>query len=105
LPFHANLFEAAIDARVPIQALALRYIDAEGKLASAIEFIGEMSFAQSIIAILRAPKKITAQLVLLPHIPTTGAHRRDLAVCAREAIAEALGYSCPESRLAEGAGR
>jgi 1-acyl-sn-glycerol-3-phosphate acyltransferase len=91
LPFHANLFEAAIDAEVPIQPYALRYVDADGNLHSAVDFIGDMSFGQSLITILKA-KKITAQLMLLPVIETAGAHRRELALASRRAIAGALGY-------------
>ncbi len=34
LPFHANLFEAAIDA-VPVQPYALRYVDQDGRLHGA----------------------------------------------------------------------
>ena len=91
LPFHANLFEAAIDAKVPVQPCALRYVDAGGNLHPAADFIGDMSFAQSMIVILKA-KKITAQLILLPAIETDGAHRRDLAIAARRAIADALDH-------------
>jgi len=91
LPFHANLFEAAIDAKVPVQPYAIRYVDANGNLHSTVDFVGDMSFAQSIIAILRT-KEITAQLMLLPVIETEGAHRRELAVAARRAIAHTLGY-------------
>lgn len=91
LPFHPNLFEAAIDAKVPVQPCALRYVDADGKLHPAADFIGDMSFAQSMIVILKA-KKITAQLILLPAIETEGTHRRDVAIVARQAIADALGH-------------
>jgi 1-acyl-sn-glycerol-3-phosphate acyltransferase len=91
LPFHANLFEAAIDAKVPVQPCALRYVDADGNLHPAADFVGDMSFAQSMIVILKA-KKITAQLILLPALETDGAHRRDLAIAARRAIADALGH-------------
>jgi 1-acyl-sn-glycerol-3-phosphate acyltransferase len=92
LPFHANLFEAAIDAEVPIQPYALRYLDDAGRLHSAVEFIGDMSFTQSMIAILKA-RKISAHLQLLPAIDVTGAHRRELAADARQAVAQALGVT------------
>lgn len=92
LPFHANLFEAAIDARVPIQPCALRYLDSQGRLHPTVDFVGDMTFVQSLIAILTG-QIITAHLIILPLIETAGAHRRDLAQQAREAIAEALGYS------------
>ena len=91
LPFHANLFEAAIDAHVPVQPYALRYLDPNGNLHHTVDFIGDMTFAQSIIAILKGPT-VTAQLIVLPVIGTDGAHRRELAGTARDAIAMALGY-------------
>ncbi|GAA4023922.1 lysophospholipid acyltransferase family protein [Actimicrobium antarcticum] len=92
LPFHANLFEAAIDAEVPIQPLALRYLDGSGKLASQADYIGDMTFAQSMLTILTSGR-LTAELIVLPHIDSTAAHRRELAPAARSAIASALGYS------------
>jgi 1-acyl-sn-glycerol-3-phosphate acyltransferase len=91
LPFHANLFEAAIDAQVPVQPYALRYVDAQQQLHDAADFIGDMSFVESIITILRA-RDITAQLIMLPAIETAGAYRRQLADTARHSIAAALGY-------------
>lgn len=91
LPFHANLFEAAIDANVPIQPIALRYVDAAGNPHPAADFIGDMSFVQSLITILKA-KRITAQVMVLPVLETAGAHRRELAAASRRAIAGALGY-------------
>ncbi|MCI1014384.1 MULTISPECIES: lysophospholipid acyltransferase family protein [Herbaspirillum] len=92
LPFHANLFEAAIDARAPVQPYALRYVDAAGNLHGAADFIGDMSIAESILTILKA-RGMRAQLKQLPIINTEGAHRRDLARSAREVIATGLGYS------------
>ncbi len=92
LPFHANLFEAAIDAQVPVQPYALRYVDAQGRLHPTVDFVGDMTFAESMLAILRGDK-ITAQLIVLPLIDTAGAHRRDLAQLAHGAIAKALGHA------------
>lgn len=89
LPFHANLFEAAIDAGVPVQAYALRYLDAHGKYHAATDFIGEMTLMESVLAILRAGA-IRAELIQLPAIPTLGAHRRELAAASRQAIAGTL---------------
>ncbi|MBO9536944.1 lysophospholipid acyltransferase family protein [Herbaspirillum sp.] len=95
LPFHANLFEAAIDARAPVQPYALRYVDREGKLHPAADFIGDMTIVGSILAILKS-SGMTAELKQLPLIPTEGAHRRDLARVAREVIAGGLGYAVEE---------
>jgi len=95
LPFHANLFEAAIDARAPVQPYALRYVDREGKLHPAANFIGETTIVESIIAILKS-HGMTAELTQLPLIATDGAHRRELAQAARVAIAAGLGYPLEE---------
>ncbi len=92
LPFHANLFEAAIEAQVPIQPYAIRYVDAQGELHTAADFVGEMSFLESVIIIMRS-RGIRAELIRLPLIETQGTHRRELAKAAREQIAAALG--CP----------
>lgn len=90
-PFHANLFEAAIEAGVPVQPYALCYVGIDGKLHPAAEFVGGMTFMQSVLAILKAGH-ITAHLTLLPVIPTEQhSHRRELADASREAIGRVLG--------------
>ena len=89
LPFHANLFEAAIEAQVPVQAYAIRYRDAAGNYHPAADFIGEMSFAESVLMILRHPA-MHAELIRLPAVSSAGAHRRELAVTMRTKIAQAL---------------
>lgn len=90
LSFHANLFEAAIEAQVPVQPCAVRYVDATGNLHPAADFIGDTTFAQSILTIMKAGG-MRAHLLLPPPIPTgTATHRRDLAAAARESIAGAL---------------
>lgn len=89
LNFHPNLFEAAIEAKVPVQAYALRYLDEKGQFHKAVEFIGDMSFAASMISILRN-RRIFVQLIRLPAIETEGLHRRDLAVATRAVIIQGL---------------
>ena len=89
LPFHANLFEAAIEAEVPVQPYAIRYVDADGSLHDAADFVGEMSFVESVIAIMNSGG-MTAELVRLPPISTNGAHRRELSQAAHDAIASVL---------------
>jgi 1-acyl-sn-glycerol-3-phosphate acyltransferase len=92
LPFHSNLFEAAIDAQVPIQPFSVRYMDASGRVHSVVDFIGDMSFAQSMIAILKVGG-ITAVLTRLPIIEVEGRHRRELAHTAQQAIAASLSHT------------
>lgn len=90
LPFHANLFEAAVDAKVPVQPYALRYVDAGGSLHPSADFVGETTFVQSVIAIL-GNGGMEAQLTCLAPIEGRGAHRRELAQAARAAIGSSLG--------------
>ncbi|MES2071895.1 MAG: 1-acyl-sn-glycerol-3-phosphate acyltransferase [Pseudomonadota bacterium] len=92
LPFHANLFEAAIQAQVPIQPFAVRYLDGKDSLHPAADFIGDMTFVESMAAILKAGG-LRAELVRLPQISTDGAHRRDVAQVARKAVARGLGMA------------
>lgn len=92
LPFHANLFEAAIDAKVPVQPFAVSYVDAAGLPHASVDFIGDMTFAQSMVQILCGPA-ITARLACLAPIAADGAHRRELAAQAQAAVAAALGVT------------
>ncbi len=89
LPFHANLFEAAIDAGAAVQPYALRYVDARGGLHPSIDFTGDTTFAQSMLKVL-AGTRIQARLTCLPPLQATQAHRRDLARAAHDAVDAAL---------------
>jgi 1-acyl-sn-glycerol-3-phosphate acyltransferase len=90
LPFHANLFEAAIEARVPVQPCALRYLDPDGQLHADADFIGEMTFVESLIGIVKS-NAMVAELMVLPVVPVSESmHRRELAEASRKMVAEAL---------------
>ena len=94
LPFHANLFEAAIDAKVALQPYALAYVDASGAPHAAIDYLDDTTFGQSIRMILTGPP-VRARLTCLAPIATAGAHRRDLAQAAQEAVEMALALGIP----------
>lgn len=94
LPFHANLFEAAIEAQVPVQPFVIRYVDMQGELHPAANFIGDMTFVDSMREILKAPK-MRAELIRLPAIATRDAHRREVAQQARTAAQQALNIAEP----------
>jgi len=89
LPFHANLFEAAIDAGVAVQPYALSYVDAAGGYHAAVAYVGETTFVDSLFRILEG-EPVQARLQCLAPIDATGAHRRELARAAQEAIGTAL---------------
>jgi len=90
LPFHANLFEAAIDAAVPVQPVALAYLDDRGAWHPAVDYTGETTFVDSIVRIIKGGP-IVARLACLAPIPAVGSHRRELAQAAHAAIAAKLG--------------
>jgi 1-acyl-sn-glycerol-3-phosphate acyltransferase len=89
LPFHSNLFEAAIEAKIPVHPYAIRYLDHQGRFHAAAEFIGDTTFVDSVLSIM-SHRDLVAEVMLLPAIASDGAHRRDLAAAARQAIGEAL---------------
>lgn len=89
LPFHANLFEAAIDAGVPVQPYALAYVDAAGGLHPSIEYVGDTTFVDSLLRILQGPP-VKARLACLAPLDSVGAHRRELALAAQEAVEAAV---------------
>lgn len=89
LPFHANLFEAAVDAGVLVQPYALRYLNAAGELHPSVDFSGDITFAQSMLAVLSGPP-VEARLTCLAPLQAAGAHRRELAQAAQQAIADVV---------------
>ncbi len=89
LPFHANLFEAAIDAKVTVQPYALSYVDASGAYHHSVDYTGDTTFVDSLFTILEG-KPVIARLQPLAPIDATGAHRRELAEAAQEAVGAAL---------------
>lgn len=86
-PFRRAVFQAALDARVPVQPVRLAYRSgADGSLAGAPAFVGDDPLTASLWRIARA-RGIRAEVRLLPRIPP-GRHpdRRDLAAAAQRAV-------------------
>ena len=90
LPFHANLFEAAIDAQVAVQPYALAYLDAQERFHASVDYVGDTTFVDSLFAILEGPP-VRARLQVLAPIDAAGAHRRELAEQAHATVAQVLG--------------
>jgi 1-acyl-sn-glycerol-3-phosphate acyltransferase len=88
LPFHANLFQAAVSASVPVQPICLMYEDAQGRQSTAPAYIGDMSLSASLDALLRATPLTAHLYVCNPLAP--GADRRLLASEAQAAVSAAL---------------
>ena len=88
LPFHANLFQAAVSAGAPVQPICLLYEDAEGRQSTAPAYVGDVSLLESVDAVLRNGP-ITVHLYVGEAIEA-GDDRRRLAAKAREAVEGAL---------------
>ncbi|MBK6650578.1 MAG: 1-acyl-sn-glycerol-3-phosphate acyltransferase [Betaproteobacteria bacterium] len=86
LPFHANLFQAAISAHAPVQAIGLTYLDAQsGGQSHATDYIGDTSLLSSVWATVTA-KPLCARVNFGPHLAAQGLDRRTLAALAREQV-------------------
>jgi 1-acyl-sn-glycerol-3-phosphate acyltransferase len=89
LPFHANLFQAAITANVPVQPVAVQFIDqASGQPSFAACYIDDDSFAGSVWRTLCTPGIAVVISYGAPQLPQ-GRDRRQWALAMRQAV-EAL---------------
>lgn len=64
--FHARIFAPAIDHELPVQPIAVRYLDDQGNTHPNVAW-GDESFMQNVVAILGG-KSITAELTFFPVI-------------------------------------
>jgi 1-acyl-sn-glycerol-3-phosphate acyltransferase len=92
LPFHAALFQGAIDAGVPVMPLALRYLAADGRPSRAPAYDGDVTLWESLREIVRSAG-LTAQLRVLAPLPSADLDRRHLAARCHQTIAFHLGHS------------
>lgn len=89
LPFHGNLLQSAIDADVPVQAVAVRYSDRVNPISPAAAYVGDTSLAQSLWWVACA-QDLRVHLTVLAPQRVTHADRRALADALRQQIADAL---------------
>lgn len=86
--FHARIFQAALDADVPVQPVALRFARG-GKRVIDAGFRENENFLQNVVRMLGGPT-IDAEVHFLEPVPTNPDGRRRMADLARERIAAAL---------------
>ncbi len=89
LPFHAALFQSAIDAAVPVHAIALGYRGRDGAPSAAPAYIDEISLIDCLISVLEAGG-LVARIELAASYAPPLADRRHLAHHARQAVATVL---------------
>ena len=89
LPFHANLLQAAIATETPVQAIALRFSDAQHAVSPAVAFLGDTTLAQSFWQVVMATD-LCAQVRMLAPQATRHLDRRALSEKLRDEIGGAL---------------
>lgn len=94
LPFHAALFQSAIDAETPVIPLALRYVDRHGNPSRVPAYDADISLWQCLLAIVRTGG-LTADLRVLEAVVAQDMDRRELAAQCRATIARHLGQAKP----------
>ena len=95
--FHARIFAPAIDYKLPVQPIVVRYIDADGKPHPNIDW-GDESFMTNLLGILGG-KKIYAELTFLPIISGNDfSQRKRIAEQAENAIKDVLEPELPEEK-------
>ena len=100
LPFHAALFQSAIDAAVPVHAIALRYRGRDGAPSAATAYIDEISLIGCMVSVLEAGG-LVARVDLAASFAPPLADRRHLAHHTRQAVATVLAHgpdAIPASR-------
>jgi 1-acyl-sn-glycerol-3-phosphate acyltransferase len=88
--FHARIFQAALDAEVPVQPVALRY-GRDGGQDPSMPFAPNESFFGNLLRILGNPS-MDAQVHFLEPVESTPDARRRMAEESRARIVRALGY-------------
>jgi 1-acyl-sn-glycerol-3-phosphate acyltransferase len=90
LRFHPAMFQAARDARVRVQPVAIRYPGADGTPNVAPAFVDDMTFVESLRRVLREPA-LEVELDFGAAIPAADLGRRELAALSRGLVAASLG--------------
>jgi 1-acyl-sn-glycerol-3-phosphate acyltransferase len=91
--FHARIFQAALDAEVPVQPVALRFARHGRRIVDA-GFREHESFLSNVIRMLGEPA-LDAEVHFLEPVPAMPHARRQMAELSRERIAAALEDAAP----------
>ncbi|MES2091831.1 MAG: lysophospholipid acyltransferase family protein [Pseudomonadota bacterium] len=89
LHFHANMLQSAIDAKTPVQPVALRYSEPGHGVSPSTAFVGDTTLMQSLWQVITA-RGLTVQLRILPLQAADHADRRALAEILRQQIDQQL---------------
>ncbi|HUH40665.1 MAG TPA: lysophospholipid acyltransferase family protein [Castellaniella sp.] len=85
-PFHAGLFQAAVQAQVPVQPIALRFLQ-HGRRTRRFSFVGDQTLVANLWFLLGARGVVVEIEFLPPLFPGEYSNRAELARHAHQAIA------------------
>ncbi|SDM70831.1 lysophospholipid acyltransferase family protein [Allokutzneria albata] len=85
--FRPALFQAAVDAGVPVRPVLLDYRLDDGRPTAAASFLGDESMGTAMRRTLGA-RGLVVHLRLMPAVPREGADRRALSLAAEEAVSK-----------------
>lgn len=86
--FHSGLYQAAIEAQVPVQAMAIRYIR-DGKLDRHAAYYGRDNFILKLLRILSLAETYV-QVHFCPQIDSADMTRRELSQLTQQQVASRL---------------
>ncbi len=101
LPFRPRLFQAAIDAGVPVQPITIRYLEANDEPNAVAPFVDDEGLLSHVMR-LSAEPGMRAVLEVGEPVDSRGRGRNELALLCREQMAEALNPSEPHEEQAAG---
>lgn len=79
LPFRSPMLQSAVDSKRPLLPIFLHYKLADGQPNPHLPFVGSMTFAESLLKILRGPASLV-EIRVGPLTQPVQQHRRELAV-------------------------
>lgn len=89
MPFHANLLQSAIDAKVPVQPIALRYSDKRHAITPSAAYVGDTNLLQSLWWVVSS-SGMTVHVTVLAPVAVDHADRRTLAGTLQAMVGSAI---------------
>lgn len=89
LAFKSSVLQAAINANTTVWPVAIRYVNLDGSINTAMAYAGETGLVESMQQIIKQ-KNAVVELHFLPPINANNQNRRDLTLQAYDAIATKL---------------
>jgi 1-acyl-sn-glycerol-3-phosphate acyltransferase len=96
-PFHASLFQPALEAAAQVVVVALRYVNSDGSVNPDASYAGERSLWES-FQLVAGRRSLLVELTFAATIDVNGRPRADIARAAECAAADALQLPHPRRK-------